>query len=297
MSYSEAQLNTYLKHINFPLSLHPTDPLERLRLIQAHQLARIPFESLSLHYSPHRLLSLDLQDLYDKIVTRGRGGYCMELNAFFGAILRGLGYKLINSGGRVWVKDHWTGLEHMINIVTIDGQRYLVDVGFGSGGSMQPIPLIHGTEFDQIPPVRGRLEHTALSEHGDKSQRVWLYTTRDTSAGADAPWERRKMFLDIEFFPNDYRGMNLSPMTQPQSFFVQNVLATRVVLDEKTKRPKGVVSLLGGVVSRRGGGKEEVLVECKTEGERVEALDKYFEIVLSETEKGGIRGLASELKG
>lgn len=91
MAYTDAQLDAYFEHIRFPRANHPADPLERLRLVQAHHLARVPFESLSLHYSPHRLLSLDLQDLYDKIVVRGHGGYCMELNAFFGAVLRGMG--------------------------------------------------------------------------------------------------------------------------------------------------------------------------------------------------------------
>jgi arylamine N-acetyltransferase len=181
----------------------------------------------------------------------------------------------------------------MINIVTIKNTRYLVDVGFGSGGSMQPIPLIHGTEFPQIPPARGKLEHTALPEHADHSQRVWLYSTQ---AEENAPWERRMMFLDVEFFPADYAVMNLSPMTQPQSFFVQNVLASQVLLDEE-KRPSGVVSMLGGTVRRKGGGEDVVLVECKTEEERVQALEKYFDIVLSEAERNGIKGLPSELKG
>lgn len=183
----------------------------------------------------------------------------------------------------------------MINLVTVDGRRHLVDVGFGSGGSMKPVPLTHGVEFDQIPPARGRLEHTALPEHADPSQRVWLYTTR---AGPGAAWERRKMFLDVEFFPADYRVMNLSPMTQPQSFFVQNVVATRVVLDDdETGRPRGVVSLLGGIVRRKVNGGDEVLVECKTEAERIEALEKYFDIVLTDAERRGIKGLPSELKG
>jgi arylamine N-acetyltransferase len=181
----------------------------------------------------------------------------------------------------------------MINIVTVNNTRHLVDVGFGSGGSMQPIPLIHGREFTQIPPTRGKLEHTALSEHADQSQRVWLYSTQ---AEENAPWERRMMFLDVEFFPADYAVMNLSPMTQPQSFFVQNVLASRVLLDEEN-RPSGVVSMLGGTVRRKGGGEDVVLAGCKTEEERIEALEKFFDIVLSEVERNGIKGLPSELKG
>lgn len=74
-------------------------------MLQLRHMARVPFESLTLHYSKHHRLSLDLEDLFEKIVGKGRGGYCMEVNAFFGAVLRSLGYTLINVGGRVKAGD------------------------------------------------------------------------------------------------------------------------------------------------------------------------------------------------
>lgn len=110
MSYSEEQLSQYFAHLGYDPRADPTRPagwLESDRLgflteLQARQLARVPFESLSLHYSAaNPPLSLDLQDLFRKIVHEGRGGYCMELNAFFGAVLCGLGFTLIGTGARV----------------------------------------------------------------------------------------------------------------------------------------------------------------------------------------------------
>ena len=51
---------------------------------------RFPTENLDIM---NRIaLSLDPQDLYQKIVMRRRGGYCFELNALFGWLLRELGY-------------------------------------------------------------------------------------------------------------------------------------------------------------------------------------------------------------
>lgn len=184
----------------------------------------------------------------------------------------------------------------MVNIVTISSQKYFVDVAFGAEEAMRPVPMISGFEFEQIAPVRGRIEHTSLSQHSDPSQRVWLYSTRNT-AEDNAEWVPKYHFLDAEFFPADYRTMNLSPMAQPTSFFVQTVMAMRVLLDEETKRPKGALTMVGNVVRRKVHGETEVLAELKTEEERVEALEKYFEVVLSESEKRGIKGLASELKG
>jgi arylamine N-acetyltransferase len=98
--YTEPQVDEYLDHIGYPRSTHQ-HPLDVLAELQKRNLARIPFESVSLHYSKHRLLSLDLEDLFDKIVRNGRGGYCMEVNAFFGAFLRSLGFTVTSVGARV----------------------------------------------------------------------------------------------------------------------------------------------------------------------------------------------------
>jgi Arylamine N-acetyltransferase len=104
--YTSAQISKYLEHIGFRhpdnvYQLAADNPLQLLTQLQLLHMARVPFESLSLHYSQSRLLSLDLEDLFDKIVNKGCGGYCMEVNAFFATVLRSLGFKLISVGGRV----------------------------------------------------------------------------------------------------------------------------------------------------------------------------------------------------
>ncbi len=192
----------------------------------------------------------------------------------------------------------------MVNIVTINSQRYFVDVAFGAEEAMRPVPMTSGFEFDQIPPVRGRIEHTSLPQHSDPSQRVWLYSTRSTAATADgeppAEWAPKYHFLDAELFPADYKTMNLSPMAQPTSFFVQTVLAMRVILEGEeggTKTPVGTLTMVADVVRRKVRGETEVLAQMKTEEERIAALKKYFEVVLGERERRAIKGLASELKG
>ena len=101
-TFTQEQLSQYFEHISFPntdLSRPPS--LEYLTEIQKYQLATVPFENLTLHYSVHHRLSLDPHDLFAKVVGRRMGGYCMEANAFFGAILSSLGFQLFNAGGRV----------------------------------------------------------------------------------------------------------------------------------------------------------------------------------------------------
>lgn len=100
-AYSEEQLARYLDHVGYPRSQHAPGPLDTLTELVGRQICRAPFESLALHYSQHHTLSLDLDALYRKIVVEGRGGYCLELNAFFAAVLRGLGFAVLTVSGRV----------------------------------------------------------------------------------------------------------------------------------------------------------------------------------------------------
>lgn len=95
------QLTEYFNHIRCPAPASKEPSLQFLTTLQKYHLARVPFENLSLHYSKHHLLSLDQDDLYSKIVHRGMGGYCMENNAFFGTVLRSLGFAVFSTGARV----------------------------------------------------------------------------------------------------------------------------------------------------------------------------------------------------
>ena len=111
-TYSPAQIRQYYERIQFPASYHSIsvseiankhEGLEFLALLQKHQLAYVPFENLELHYSSHHTITLDPERLFHKIVERntGRGGYCMENSALFGAVLRSLGFNVVGIGAKV----------------------------------------------------------------------------------------------------------------------------------------------------------------------------------------------------
>jgi arylamine N-acetyltransferase len=111
MLYTQEQINSYLSYISFPVTKYTITPesartkdgLAYLSVLQKYQLARVPFENLQLHYSKERHISLDIQDLFEKIVgcQGNRGGYCMENNTFFGTVLKTLGFEVISTGARV----------------------------------------------------------------------------------------------------------------------------------------------------------------------------------------------------
>lgn len=106
--YSGEQIRAYLQHLSPSSKLAwlqepraAADDLHHLTVLQKFQLATVPFENLSLHYSPDHDVSLDTEQLYEKFLTRGRGGYCMENNTFFNAVLRGLKFSVYSTGARV----------------------------------------------------------------------------------------------------------------------------------------------------------------------------------------------------
>lgn len=117
------------------------DPLAALQ--RAHLLA-VPFENLSIHLGEP--LSLDPDDLVDKIVTRRRGGFCYELNGLFGLLLAELGHRVELLSARVHTA---AGLGPPLDHAALRVGDLLLDVGFGAHSTY---PLRLDTVADQVDP-------------------------------------------------------------------------------------------------------------------------------------------------
>jgi hypothetical protein len=106
-AYSAAQLSSYEEFISLPqrfrLVNKPALTSEYLNSLHVHQISKVPYENLLLHYSKDHAVSLDPQVIFQKTLgnRRGRGGYCMENSIMFNHVLRGLGFKAYLSGARV----------------------------------------------------------------------------------------------------------------------------------------------------------------------------------------------------
>ena len=114
-TYTPAQLLKFYARIQLPQSIitHITSPtfepdLSTLATMQLYTVSSIPFECLSLHYSPSPKITISPDFLFQKMVDRedgregnGRGGYCMENNTLFGTVLRSIGYAAYPVGCRV----------------------------------------------------------------------------------------------------------------------------------------------------------------------------------------------------
>ena len=109
------------------------------QLIYAHQ-THVPFEDLDV-YEQGKEISLDLDDLFEKVVVRKRGGYCYELNSLFCALLQELGFDAHNILCRAGFQGHYDRLNHLASLVTIDGMPHFADVGYGGPMPGYSIPL------------------------------------------------------------------------------------------------------------------------------------------------------------
>jgi N-hydroxyarylamine O-acetyltransferase len=120
----------YLDRLGLPAAAVAPPSVAGLRALQRAHLERVPFENASvLRGEP---IVLETARLLDKVVGRGRGGFCFELNGAFAALLSALGYEVALLPGRFWSSD---GLgppnEHLALRVMLDGGPWLVDVGAG----------------------------------------------------------------------------------------------------------------------------------------------------------------------
>lgn len=181
---------------------------------------------------------------------------------------------------------------HCVNIVTFEnGEKYSVDVGFGGDGATKPLPLKSGHAVRNLGTQEIRLLYDSLPEASDPDHKVWIYQYRNT---IHQDWNSYYAFPEFEFFQPDLEAMNYWTVNFASSFQRFQTLVVKFLRDGE--EIIGKVMLADGKIKRNMGGKTELLLECKNEGERVRALKEYFDISLSEEEIQGIRGTGTELK-
>jgi len=121
----------YLRRIGIEQTDFPRNA-GSLRFLQKRHLLSVPFENLDIHWK--RPILLDTAKFYKKIVEEKRGGFCYELNGLFCELLNKLGFSSRMVSARVATADGDFSAEydHMAILTRIDGEDFLVDVGFGA---------------------------------------------------------------------------------------------------------------------------------------------------------------------
>jgi N-hydroxyarylamine O-acetyltransferase len=263
-SVGSLDLDAYLSRIGYS---GPAGPSEATLagLYRAH-LAAIRFENLDVFLRGS--VDVSLEAIQDKIVYRGRGGYCYEQAQLFGAVLERLGFGVERLLARVGPDGGAARPRtHMTLRVRADGGVWLADPGFGSS---PPAPLslrryrsggpqeVDGWVYEVVPD----------SEHGEE---VWKL--REHQAGE---WVTLHRWTDAVVQPVDVVLSNHYTSTHPDSWFTwQPVIVKRT--------PDAIISILGRTYTVNRPGQEKERREL-TDEEFAAALTGEFAISLTPQE-------------
>lgn len=204
-------------------------------------------------------LSLQAEDLYEKLVTKQRGGVCYELNGLFYFILRELGYEVQITLGTVLQRDgHWAMEDgHMFLIVSLEHEEYLVDVGFGGHSPRLPVPLSGQEVTDTDGNYRVIREGNVLYLQ-KKTEAEWFILYR---------FEKGRSAWTL----TDIEPICVLTETSPQSIFNKMIFFSRVY-------ENGRVTLLGDTLIEVENNHME---KRQLVGEEIsEAAKRYFQICI-----------------
>ncbi len=138
-------VDTYLRRIG--IRERPPATLQGLRALHRAHLLAIPFENLSVQLG--QTVTTEIGPIYEKIVERGRGGWCYEMNGLLGWALEQLGFDVTRMAGGVMrevMGDAQMG-NHLLLKVELPEGLYLADVGFGDG-PIEPLAILPGEFSD-----------------------------------------------------------------------------------------------------------------------------------------------------
>ena len=224
-------------------------------LILAH-LRTVPFENLDV-FDADIGTNLNIESLYEKIVTNRRGGYCFELNAAFTALLEGLGYDCCPIAVRVvWNATRYMPHSHRAAIVTIDGVRYFADVGFGG-------PSAQGALLLDYPGEQPSGSNVFVIERDEQDTIICRLV--------DGKKDKLLAFREQRCDPADFLPLNSHLSMSHYSMFRKGRLINLVT-------PTGSKTLSGNVLTINTTGGEPVQKTLETEAEVRDALKEHFGI-------------------
>lgn len=208
----------YLQRLGYDAPPPPT--LQTLQELQLRHVCTFAFESLSTLL--HLPVPIDLPSVEQKVLLDGRGGYCYELNQMFLALLQELGFDARGITGRVVMggpADAHTARTHRLSLVTLEGVRYITDVGFG--GMVPSRPLLLDSEAVQSTAH----EPYRLTFDGQGSYTLWAQVAEE--------WRGLYVF-DLQVQGDiDYTIGNWYVSTHPESPFVGQLKVARLAAGKR----------------------------------------------------------------
>jgi len=252
------KLRSYLHRVGFRGSVRlSADTLARL--LRCHVLS-VPFENLDVQLG--KTVTMDAEAAFDKIVGRGRGGWCYEQNGLFGWALSEAGFDVTRVAAAVRRDERGADAlaNHLCLLVRMadePGSVFLADVGFG-GSMIRPIPL--GESLHEQAPFRIGLEKL--------DDGYWRF---GEESGEDA------VSYDFLAEKGDESAMSekcTQLQTDPDSSFVLNLVAQKRMADAHASLRGRVLTII------TTSGKETSLLQSGND--LVDALRNVFQLDVQE---------------
>jgi len=214
MNSAAFSIEAYLERVGLDTPEFGT--VAAMRELHLAHRAAIPFENLDIQLGLP--IDLDIGALQAKLVTARRGGYCFEHNTLFLTVLRALGFHVEPCEARVRPpgRSAVTPRTHMVLIAYVDDIEWLVDVGFGVSGPLEPLALT-----DEPQHQHGRTYRFARDAGEDVLQ---------LRQGDD--WQDLYAFLPEPRFTIDFEVANWYTSTHPDSRFVRTLTVQRATPGE-----------------------------------------------------------------
>ena len=250
-------IHRYASRIGYVEEARPT--LEVLCALQESHLLAVPFENLDIHAG--RRIVLDERALFEKIVVRKRGGFCYELNGLFHLLLKAVGFDVKLLMGRVYDRgrsSYGPAFDHLLIMAMVDGEQWLVDVGFGDF-VLQPL------KFMLNQPLPDRNGQFSIERHDDEYFRVSRYMPEE---GRFSP---EYLFSLQERTLSDFSNMCHYHQTSPDSHFTSRRICSIATATGRITLTDQKLIVTEGKI------RTEVIIRNRSDF--AEALARYFDMV------------------
>lgn len=236
----------------------PKYTVEFLNRLVSNHLASYSFNNIEVYQNKGtKILSLTTSSLFQKIVIEKRGGYCFEQNKLMYEVLKDLRFNVSAHLGRVvYNREIDAPRTHRMTILTLDNQRYLVDVGFGPYTPNRIIPL----NGDKI---------NILGEEYFIKENAGLFTLIVDKE--DGPFSLYTFDLN-DYQESDFDLGNYYTNTHPNSKFVNELIVS------KKDNERIVFYSANKIVTIKNKNRSEI--DINTQDELKEAIEKFFSLSL-----------------
>lgn len=209
-------LDAYFKRIGYDGPREPT--LDVLRATTLRHPDAIPFENLDVLLG--RGISIAPADIDAKLIGGGRGGYCYEQNGLLKRVLETLGFQVEGLMARVlWMAPEGAPprpRSHQVLGVSIDGETWLADAGFGGCVLTGPLRLF-SDEVQDTPHGKFRILDTQTDGVAE----------RQVQADLSGKWATLYQVSKGAWAAVDYEQANFFTYTHPSSHFTWSMTVGR----------------------------------------------------------------------